>query len=190
MHRYGDWVVEMTDTGTARERDAVRLVVTGHDQDGTGRVVSDQLIGPKKGLAADGWRAYVLWGVDQLPALPDGGDHSFEGSTPGRGAVRFVQLDVLPAGAHQSLDSDPSELKGIQRPTGDHSAGIHYTSTVDLLVVLEGEATLELDGGKLIELRQGDYLVQNGTRHAWHNFSDRPARLGVIVLGAEHAGFD
>jgi Cupin domain len=180
----------MTDVETARERDAVRLVVTGHDQDGMGQVVSDQLIGPKKGLAADGWRAYVLWGVDQLPSLPDDGVHSFEGSTPGQGAVRFVQLDVLPAGAHQSLESDPSELEGIQRPAGGHSAGIHYTSTVDLLVVLEGEATLELDGGKLIELRQGDYLVQNGTRHAWHNSSDRPARLGVIVLGAEHAGFE
>ena len=167
----------------------VRLVVTGHAQDGTGQVMTDQLIGPKPGLAADGWLAYLLWGVDMMPSLPDGGAFSYEKSTPAVGAVRLSQLVVLPGTDQSAPKGDPVALEGIQRPPGDDSGGIHYTSTVDLLVVLEGEVTLELDGGKMVELRQGDYLVQNGTRHAWHNLTDRPARLAVVVLGTHHAGF-
>jgi Cupin domain len=167
----------------------VRLVVTGHTQDGAGRVVSDQLIGPKPGLAADGWLAYVLWGVDKMPSLPDDGEFSYDKSTPPPGAVRLVQLDVLPGRDSPVLESDPVELEGIQRPSGHDTGGIHFTSTIDLLVVLEGEVTLELDGGRMVNLRQGDYLVQNGTRHAWHNFTDRRARVAVIVLGTDHAGF-
>lgn len=174
---------------TGTDAAAVRVVVTGHDQGEIGRVVSDQLVGPKPGLTADGWRAYVLWGQDKMPRLPDDGAFSYEKSTPPHGAVRLVQLDVPPRGDQPELDGDPAELEGIQRPPGEHSAGIHHTSTLDLLVVLEGEVTLELDGGKVVELRHGDYLVQNGTRHAWHNHTDRPARIAVIVLGAEHAGF-
>jgi quercetin dioxygenase-like cupin family protein len=57
------------------------------------------------------------------------------------------------------------------------------------LVVLEGEVTLELDEGELVNLRQGDYLVQNGTRHAWHNFTNQLAHIAVIVLGTGHTGF-
>jgi mannose-6-phosphate isomerase-like protein (cupin superfamily) len=179
----------METMGTGTDAAGVRVVVTGHDQGETGRVVSHQLVGPRPGLAADGWRAYVLWGQDTMPHLPDDGAFGFEKSTPPLGAVRLVQLDVLPGADQQETAGDPAELEGIQRPSGEHGAGIHYTSTLDLLVVLEGEVTLELDGGKLVELCQGDYLVQNGTRHAWHNYTDRPARIAVIVLGAEHAGF-
>src|SRR5690349_14859904 len=108
----------------------VRLVITGHDHEGNGTVVNDQFIGPKPGLAADGWRAYVLWGVDKMPNLPDGGGFSFEKSTPPPGAVRLVQLDVLPGRDQPVLEGDPVELEGIQRPAGDHGGGIHYTSTV------------------------------------------------------------
>ena len=67
----------------------------------------------------------------------------------------------------------------------DDNPGMHTTETIDYGFVLKGELTLELDDGVKKVLRAGDAYVQNGTRHAWHNQTDAPAVLGVIMLGAE-----
>jgi quercetin dioxygenase-like cupin family protein len=55
-------------------------------------------------------------------------------------------------------------------------------------VVIEGEVEIVLDTERTT-LRQGDFIVQNGTRHEWLNHTDKPAKLGVIVLGTDHKGF-
>ena len=65
---------------------------------------------------------------------------------------------------------------------------MHYTATIDFVVVIDGEVVLRLDKEETV-LRKGDYLVQNGTRHEWINRGKAPARLGVFVVGTEHAGF-
>ena len=36
-----------------------------------------------------------------------------------------------------------------------------------------------------IELNQGDSIVQNGTRHRWHNRADIPAVLITTCIGSE-----
>jgi quercetin dioxygenase-like cupin family protein len=66
---------------------------------------------------------------------------------------------------------------------------MHTTATIDFEVVLEGEVWLELDNGAVAHLRAGDTVVQNGTRHAWHNRGTLPARLAVFIVGAHHARF-
>jgi quercetin dioxygenase-like cupin family protein len=63
--------------------------------------------------------------------------------------------------------------------------GMHTTATVDFDMVLSGEVWLELDGGAERMLRAGDCVIQNGTRHAWHNRSDAPCVMLVVLLGAE-----
>jgi quercetin dioxygenase-like cupin family protein len=167
----------------------VRLVVTGHGPEGLGRVVSDEKIPPRSGLAADGWQAYMLWGTDALPTYPDSGESAYETTMPPPGAVRFVELVVYPEGKSIGAEGDAAELSasGIEREPGDTS-GMHHTPTFDLVVVLEGEVVLELDQESTV-LSRGDYLVQSGTRHAWRNLTESPARLGVIVVGTHHAGF-
>lgn len=40
---------------------------------------------------------------------------------------------------------------------------MHKTNTVDYSVVYDGEIWLELDDGKVIHLKGGDVVVQNGT---------------------------
>ena len=63
--------------------------------------------------------------------------------------------------------------------------GMHTSDTIDYGIVVRGEMTLELDDGKIIHLRQGDSIVQNGTRHRWRNpLPDQPlifARCRVIT---------
>ena len=51
-------------------------------------------------------------------------------------------------------------------------AGMHRSATIDYDVVLEGTIGLELDDGVEVTLQPGDVVVQNGTRHRWHNRGD------------------
>lgn len=65
----------------------------------------------------------------------------------------------------------------------DHP-GMHPTDTVDFDLVVSGEVWLELDDGQEVHLRAGDCVVQNGTRHAWHNRASERAVVFVALLGA------
>jgi mannose-6-phosphate isomerase-like protein (cupin superfamily) len=65
--------------------------------------------------------------------------------------------------------------------------GMHTTDTVDYGVVVRGEMTLELDDGKIIHLRQGDCIVQNGTRHRWRNPGAEPCLMAFVSVGGKRA---
>ncbi len=65
--------------------------------------------------------------------------------------------------------------------------GMHTTDSVDYGIVLEGEVWLELDNGRLTQLRQGDTVIQNGTRHAWRNLGDMPVTMAFVNVGARRA---
>jgi len=65
--------------------------------------------------------------------------------------------------------------------------GMHTTDTVDYGVVVRGEMTLELDDGKIIHLRQGDCIVQNGTRHRWRNRASEPCLMAFVSVGGKRA---
>jgi quercetin dioxygenase-like cupin family protein len=64
---------------------------------------------------------------------------------------------------------------------------MHTTHTVDFEVVLSGEVWLELDDGAEVCLKQGDTVVQNGTRHRWINKGTEPAVLAVGIVGANRS---
>jgi hypothetical protein len=67
------------------------------------------------------------------------------------------------------------------------SAGPHpymqKTRTLDFGIVTEGEIVLVLDTQE-VTLKQGDFIVQRGTNHAWSNRSGKPA----VVAIASHDG--
>jgi hypothetical protein len=44
---------------------------------------------------------------------------------------------------------------------------------------------LELDDGHQVHLTPGTCVVQRGTRHAWHNRSDKPAFMMYVLIGAD-----
>ena len=63
--------------------------------------------------------------------------------------------------------------------------GWHTTDTIDFLVVLSGEFTLTLDDGVETNLRPGDTVVQNGTRHRGSNRGAVPAAIAItLALGS------
>jgi len=59
---------------------------------------------------------------------------------------------------------------------------MHTTDTVDYGVVVRGEMTLELDDGQKVQLRQGDCIVQNGTRHRWRNPGTEPCLMALVSV--------
>jgi len=63
--------------------------------------------------------------------------------------------------------------------------GMHTSQTVDYGVLIRGEVWLELDDGAKRLLKPGDCVIQNGTRHAWHNTSDRESVMAFVVVGAD-----
>jgi len=163
--------------------DGVRVMITGHGADGEAIVVGDRRA-PALGTTM-GTTFHMLWGTDDQPAYPDNGsERDGLAPMPPPGGIRLVETVVLPA-----ADGAPAGevAEGLYQREGD-APGMHITPSLDLVVVLEGEVWMELSGGETVHLRAGDYLVQNGTRHAWHNHTSTPARLGVVVVGAMHSG--
>jgi len=65
---------------------------------------------------------------------------------------------------------------------------MHTSDTVDWDLGISGEVWLELDDGKEVLLRAGDCVIQQGTRHAWHNRSSEPCVLAVAIVGARRVG--
>ncbi|HRE02728.1 MAG TPA: cupin domain-containing protein [Ilumatobacteraceae bacterium] len=108
----------------------------------------------------------------------------------------MTQLWALTDGGNDWGDHDPTVglplstdlaaggSRWVSIEFGPHSAAeAHVTETVDLLYVVAGAITLELDGS-VVELGQGDVLVQQGTRHAWRNDHDEPCHVLVHVISS------
>jgi hypothetical protein len=173
----------------------VRRVVTGHSTDGKAVFASDSLVEPTTVALLPGSEFHQLWGADAAPSYPDDGSRpTTVAYFPPVGGFRFGMFSVPPAGSVSVGDIDmaaaaeelEAALPGLIGHMEPDAPGMHTTATIDFEVVLEGEVWLELDDGAEVHLKVGDTVVQNGTRHAWHNHGTVPARLAVFLIGAHH----
>jgi mannose-6-phosphate isomerase-like protein (cupin superfamily) len=167
----------------------VRRVVTGHTSEGKATIVSDYEIDP----LAPGTDIYMIWGADETPKFPDNGSpRPYSTYFPPVGGFRFGTFTLQPQSFIQQNLSKLMEItKEIERKFPDSAKymekdhpGMHTTDTIDFEYVISGEVWLELDDGKEVHLKAGDTVVQNGTRHAWHNKGSEPCRMVVCMIGA------
>jgi mannose-6-phosphate isomerase-like protein (cupin superfamily) len=166
----------------------VRRIVTGHTPGGKAVVASDTAVEPF--AFGDGGAYHVLWGADMPARFPDdGAAPEWTAPFPPVGGHRFLLMTIPPGSARESGDALAQSLADS---LGDimekDEPGMHKTATIDYEVVLSGKIGLELDGGAEVLLGPGDVVVQNGTRHRWHNRGSEPATMAVIVIGAHHEG--
>ena len=77
-----------------------------------------------------------------------------------------------------ALQELSDKVPGMRRPFR-HAArpACTHPIPIDYGVVVRGEMTLELDDGQKVHLRQGDCIVQNGTRHRWRNPLPEPCLM-------------
>jgi mannose-6-phosphate isomerase-like protein (cupin superfamily) len=91
------------------------------------------------------------------------------------------------ADLEQAVAELNAKLPGMMDHMEPDNPGMHTTDTVDLDLIVTGELDLELDDGAEVHLRPGDCVVQNGTRHAWHNRTSEPCTMLSILVGAKRA---
>jgi mannose-6-phosphate isomerase-like protein (cupin superfamily) len=149
-----------------------RRVVTGHDADGKSIILSDGPPPQSHGMHGDAVGAdfIEIWNspeaVPTLTPLPatEPNDRPFTIMPPSGHLLRII--DIYP----------PSR--------GGHRTVMHRTSTLDYVVVIEGEIVLILDDSE-VALRQGEAVVQRGTNHAWENRSEAMARMAFFHIDAQ-----
>ncbi len=171
---------------------SIRCVVTGQ-KDGRSVFVSDKSVEPIMISLLPGTEFHRLWGSDTPPTLPTEGEAPQQSRYfPPPSGYRFGFFTLGPdsVAVPEGLDVEvaladlETNLPGLAEAMEPDHPGMHTTDTVDLDLVISGEVWLELDDGEEVHLHPGDCVVQNGTRHAWHNRTSEPAVLFVTLLGA------
>ncbi len=160
-----------------------RRIVTGHTPEGTAVVASDEIVEGHP-IGSLGASATLLWGRDTPGAFPDDGSpQPMAAAFPPPGGCAIAIITLAPSG-----DDFHRFVHQVLAPWGDPAEpGMHRTATMDYDYVLEGTVGLELDDGVEVTLGPGDLVVQNGTRHRWHNRGETVARYLSVTVGATNA---
>ena len=176
---------------------ANRRVVTGTDANGKSVFSIDEEIEPVMVSLMPGLEFRPVWGSDDVVQLPAGGT-GYDAPTyfPSEQGFRFGFVTIPPERSapaprpddlNKAMGEVEEKLPGLMAHMEPDNPGMHTTDTVDFDVVVSGEIWLELDDGAEVQLKTGDCVVQNGTRHAWHNRSSEPCVLAVALVGARRA---
>ncbi|WP_163513230.1 cupin domain-containing protein [Fodinicola acaciae] len=172
----------------------IRRVVTGHDRDGKARIVDDRGVEPITSELMPGCAAYRLWGRDERPEFPDdGAPRTADAYYPPPGGSRFMINTIPPGELVPPPDLDVAaamtelerQMPGAIATMDPGDRGMHVTDSIDYVLVVSGEITLEVDNGEQTVLRAGDTVVQNGTRHAWRNHGTEPCTIVGVAIGAD-----
>jgi oxalate decarboxylase/phosphoglucose isomerase-like protein (cupin superfamily) len=140
-----------------------------------------------------------IWGFDKLPSLPLAaeqvlGEYRQKGLFGPKGALRVDVMSFPPETGDQAPDLGTIMAKvdfgtGHNMTPGKSGGGMHRTDSIDLVVVISGEGKMSYpdeDGAlKEIQLKVGDFVVQNGNFHEWRNRSGAPFVVLIVALGAE-----
>lgn len=177
----------------------MKIVVTGHDEEGRAVEIRQGPLWTKDFELIEGLATEMVWGTEPDVSVPllateQPAAANPRAFLPSAGATRFLIGDFPPDGVMEDPEFDAAGAVAEQAAFQPEffskfdpdKPGVHATDTVDYVVVLEGEIDLEADGSEPIKLSQGDVVVQGGVRHAWRNRSDRVARLAIVFVGAEH----
>lgn len=162
----------------------VRRVVTGERSDGASYVVSDGSVPHVEGpISFAGF-----WATDPDVGIPVQGPADeplgmMAEPAPKVGQTRFGAIWYPP---RSRVGEDLIASAGANAaPRGRRSyPGRHATMSHDYIIIMQGEIWLQLDEGEVL-LKAGDFVVQGGVAHSWHNKSDEPCLFYCIIIGAQ-----
>jgi hypothetical protein len=174
----------------------IRRIVTVEDASGKSKVESVGYA-PRTHdhVHIPGMSNTMLWSTPQLAALDaEATDPTISATTvlPEVGGTQLLIVAFPPDSVMMSPSFDPvlahaenlAAVPGLAERFEAEHPGMHKTDTVDYGIVLEGNLLLELDDGATTELRRHDVVIQNGTRHAWRNPTDKVALMAFVLIGA------
>ncbi len=165
-----------------------RVIVTGNNTSGKSVVVEEAHVG------MTGPGNFDFWQTKSGSAPQD--------ITIGRAPMKFFpapggtmfRLFTIPPADPNMKPEDIAAIQdmlfgaiGIPEARADTSRHplMHVTPTVDYIVVLSGEISLQLDEGDAIKLKPFDAVVQRATNHSWVNTGRMPALLMCVMVGGK-----
>jgi len=169
----------------------VRRVVTGHDESGRSIFVSDGPA-PRHHDFQDmpGHGVSQVWCTDENAGSTGDPTLLKKSLIPGPGSTSLLIVNFPPDGVMMSpieperaFSEMSNVLPGLFECFEPDQPGMHRTPTVDYGILLEGELVLELDDGEQKLLRAGDVIIQNATRHAWRNLTQKVAKAAFFMIG-------
>ncbi|KAH7324346.1 hypothetical protein B0I35DRAFT_160081 [Stachybotrys elegans] len=141
-----------------------RRIVTGHDDEGYAIVVADSQI-PCVPVRVN-CNFAELYQTREFPASNDKWEDPMAQGTESLANANGIVLRVV--------DFKPNT-----------ETMLHRTESLDFGLVFEGEMVCVLENGVETTVRAGDVCVQRGTMHAWHNRTDKPARIYFFLSAAK-----
>ncbi|MEE3508501.1 MULTISPECIES: cupin domain-containing protein [unclassified Pseudomonas] len=170
-------------------------VVTGHDAQGRSCIVSSgPVAGDESFTHIPGFSAALFWKTDAQPQVGGGAPDPLSHVTsvlPVVAGTSVMLVSFPPESTEVPVDADPlaademnARVPGLAQTFEADAPGFHRTDTIDYGVIVDGELTLLLDDGESALLKAGDVVVQMGTRHAWRNTGNSPARVMFVMVGA------
>lgn len=175
----------------------IRRIVTGHSPAGKSVFLSDTAAPRTNEFKhIPGFITSLIWETapgSSVPASAGDPTETTKSWVPLAGGTNLMFVTFPPDAVMMSPSFDPAAaggeymqlLPGLAEKFEMDSPGMHTTDSVDYDVVMDGEIHLELDDGVSKKLVRGDVVVQNGTRHAWRNKSDKPATMLFVLVGAQ-----
>ena len=170
----------------------IRKVVTGTSAAGKSVVVSDSSVEPMTIAMMPGAEFFYFWGDDTMPVYPDPGlEPPYKTWFPAAGGYRFELITVPPNSTPKPTGLDRNvglaeakeKLPGLMDVMDPDHPGMHRTNSIDFVYVASGRVIMVLDNDATVDLKAGDTVIQNGTRHGWRVPSDEPCRLLCISVG-------
>lgn len=171
--------------------DAMRRIITGEDQEGRSLVIVDGGPSGEIGEAALGglfeiWHEAVGGAFEKTDARDRGETKPILSPADGKVKVRWFVISPPPEGA------PPELVKGIVRQRfadfgaehelrdQDRHPAMHQTETLDIICLIQGEATLVLDNEER-RLKPGNIVIQRGTSHGWTAHGGPALFLAVLI---------
>ncbi|NNN18474.1 MAG: cupin domain-containing protein [Acidimicrobiaceae bacterium] len=146
---------------SARSYIPIRRIVAGHDESGKSVIISDGEAENYRGLGTR--RSTLMWATKETPAdflnTEDAGLWKL-GTPPPPGGTRFCIIESAPGATYPAM---------------------HRTDTVDYVICIKGEITMDLDDSTVV-MKEGDVLIQLGTNHGWRNETDQPALVAFVLV--------
>ena len=164
-----------------------RVIVTGNNVKAKSTVVED------KQIKVGGVQTYDFWQTKPGGPLDD---LAF-GTAPMRfypsaGGTSFRYFEIPAATAPIPPEQFKAMVEGFfgfvgasSRVDTSRHPFMHTTPTLDYIILLRGEISLQLDEGDPIPLKPLDAVVQRGTNHSWVNTGAETALLMAVMVGGK-----
>ena len=166
------------------ETTRVRRLVTDTDENGRAYIAVDEACPHRStGQGCENYVITNIWRTEESPADLTGrliDPYATEQPLsvgPSQNGSIFRTLE-LPPDTEWRFDDEGNEVKPL---------AFHTTASVDYAIVLRGEIWALIDDDEAL-MKQGDVLIQRGTRHAWSNRSDESCLLAFVLVGATLPG--